>query len=90
MMETVELQVVPLWLVEAHGGADIHLQATEGGLGRSRSSGQDLWLTRRVSLQRAVPEGLPPWKGPALERFPKNCCLWEGHTLDKFVKDCLP
>jgi len=31
-----------------------------------------------------------PWKGPALERFVKNCTLWEGLTLEQFLENCLP
>lgn len=78
MVETVELQVIP------SGSWKPTVEQTPtcrhwGGLGRSRSSGQDLWLPKGCMMEQLLKD-YPLWKGSALGHFQELLPVGRTHT----------
>jgi len=105
MKQTMVRQAVPA-AMEAHGGADPHLQPGEDpkpdqGVPEGGCDPVGSPTLEQAPGKTCDPVGDPwwsslflkdgtPWKGPTLGQFVQNCSPWEGPTLKKSVEDGLP
>ncbi|KAK4815795.1 hypothetical protein QYF61_007235 [Mycteria americana] len=66
------MQFVPLWPMDVHSGADIHLQPVDDS-----TPDQDCTLWKGPTLEELV-KNCSQWEGLTLEKFMENCLPWEG------------
>jgi len=94
MMKTMVRQAVPLQSMEAHGGADLHMQPMEGTPRQSRwmpEGSCDPVGTPRWS--RLLPGPADPWReDPCRSRFAGRTCdpVGDPRWSSLFLKDCTP